>query len=687
MDRDYTLNYRVDTSQAGPAFAGMRTHLDEIRNKLHEITTAATGVNNSFGQIANNGMGALNGVSIHAAQAQSTFLGLETGVIKAAVAFKGLDLAAGIVMALGEAVNSARKHMADLVEDATKVGLAMRELASLRGESAPTPATTGAAAQFGINVGMEPEEAGRFLSRFKGSEVAGLIRGNVGDGRREGESQADYEKRVAPVLEDLATEGGRFGQRKGISHKTTGDVAGVMTQFGRVKDGKDLAQKFGRVSAALDDGRGDMEALMMSFSNTAGAIVDQGDGAAFKSVEDMSAFLGVMSMSHQPKEAGTYLKKAVRELREFNGPHKDALEKMGITPDMDFKQSMGRVKDAIDGSGKAPDQALQEMGFKDSAGIQAITEAYKGMAELPGRESRRDAVSGDQVLRDNDEFFSSNQIGISLRNKAEDAARDLIAGEAKMSWQNARASARNRLRNDGKIKDSGDFVMDKVKDLGPILPTLGFETTQQSRIDEEAVNHIMKLAEENGLGDEARAINPVQKNPGQSFDQLYSGRQHIGAELYQKLGPKLLAKKVDLYRGKDWELDFKIEENKYKDTDILRTGTLPGAAGTVPAVRQDAQRANDRARSHENFRQKRLFYGPGADAKFKAAGGTAGATTDGPDDMTKDAHPIPDKTAALETNALLKQILTAMGEQTGVIRDAAEGGAMPFQPATGAIRA
>lgn len=104
-------------------------------------------------------------------------------------------------------------------------------------------------------------------------------------------------------------------------------------------------------------------------------------------------------------------------------------------------------------------------------------------------------------------------------------------------------------------------------------------------------------------------------------------------------------------------------------------------------MRQDAQRANDRARSHENFRQKRLFYGPGADAKFKAAGGTAGATTDGPDDMTKDAHPIPDKTAALETNALLKQILTAMGDQTGVIRDAAEGGAMPFQPATGAIRA
>ncbi len=548
MNRDYTLVYRVDTSQAGPAFQAIRTDLHHIRDDLDEIARHASNTHNAMlglGAGANQTMGDLGGSS---ATTKKAFLGLSGQVIATAAAFKGFELGIELVGKIGEQINSAREHMKELAEEAMKTRSSMRELANLKGDDGPNDAVTADTIAFGMGAGMVPKEATKFMEQFLGSNPAGLQKGNVGGGKKEGETQAEYEKRVEPISDAIALEGARFGQRLSLEPQTAGDLAGVLPMFSKLNSGEEAAQKMGRIAYGLNEGRGKIEGLMRNFINVSSSLVDAEGEGVVKNDEELAVLYGVMSTAHgNPREAGTYLKKGARELRQFKGQQGHSLHDMGINADDDHLSAVRKLAvrlEADKAKGIIPDQSLRAMGFNDESGIQALIEASSKLKEVDVRLAKQKLITGKDVQKQNDNFFKRDYAGVKLQLDAEKAGKDWLTGRGQEPWQLARAAASMRMRDNGELADGEARFVDMIWDAGGILPWMGVPKAMEKRINENAYQHLQTEAKNiggqvyNDFRDETEIFHDFNGVERSVADKHSFGKAE--APLFNKLVPKIL---------------------------------------------------------------------------------------------------------------------------------------------------
>lgn len=252
------LKAGTNATQGVAAVQIFRTEIAGMRNEAHGAAAAIGDMGSSAGQQVRN-IAEINSGLSQATHETRSFTASLGGLMPA---WQALEFGIEIIKAIGQEINSARQHMRDMGTDASDMRDKMRELANLKGETGPDDAIVSDAVLMGMEGGMTPEDATRYLEQFEGSSPAGRQKGNI----------------TPEVEKELALEGMKFGTRVALQPKTAGDLAGVLSQYGKIGSVEEGAGKLGAIAHGLNEGRGNLEPLTRSLLKTAGAVVDEAGG-------------------------------------------------------------------------------------------------------------------------------------------------------------------------------------------------------------------------------------------------------------------------------------------------------------------------------------------------------------------------------------------------------------------------
>lgn len=623
MIRDYTLTYTIDASGAAAAFTVINDGFRLLQKNTFFATNDLTKLEAQLAalgvglQAATVNIAAMN-AALHTTGATHIHLGdnirntteqtkaMNAGVMGGIVAFQGLAQVIDTIGELGEKIAEVRKKTVEMAEAAMGLRQEMRELANLKGADSPDDEVVASTVEFGIQAGMKPMQAKAYLEQYLGSNPAGLQRGNIGDGKRAGESQDEYEKRVSPITASIAKAGAQFGQRVGLQPSTAGDITGVLSQFEHVGSGTDASQTLGQITEGLNAGRGHLEPLMRVLANTAGAIVEE-NGGGIGSLNELSVMLGMMSTHHAPTQAGTYLKKATREIRQAamnKGELGEKMRQMNVGPNdstMEAMKKMGPTIAKAEAEGITPDNWARSIGFKDEAAIQAVYETYKDQDLYKLRMEKSKAITGKSVETKNDNFFNVSLTGIKQKQDATDEGSKYLRGQKAEMMQLARQAAITRMRDSGSLNSVDQQLADKAHDIGGITGWLGLPDSFQERIDEEARSYGLNQARNAGYSGQAdkleAKIQELRSNRNPAYNVLNRPKvQQATEDFYNEVGPKVLkrglnpfgdgggvlAKTHDLARSEQEKANFERLKTPYKHAKTTQPVDLVDPATIAP---------------------------------------------------------------------------------------------------------
>jgi hypothetical protein len=754
--RDYTIAFVVDTSQAsglatiegmllsieartlgasqalgnlgqsltnlqpGATAAGnLNAGLTNVANSAGKAQAAIQGVNNQLGVLSLGASGAGNSINVTAQAAggaQKSFMGLNLEMLATAAAFRGLEFGVAIVAEIGRGAAEARKHLAELAEDATKTRDAMRELANLRGHSGPDDEVTSGAVAFGLKANMTPDQARKFLERFEGSVPAGEQKGNIGQIEDNFGILADP-RRVKKTKEEIALEAAKFGKRVNLEDKTAGDIAGVIPMYKRVTGGLDMAQTLGRIAYGLNEGRGNLEPLMRGLTETAGALVDQEHGPV-SSPEELAVLYGVMSTHKGEQASGTYLRKAVRELSDFGGKQEAGLRAMGITEKdsalQKFRKADQYLRKREQETGLDRGALLQQMGFNEGAGREAVTMMTRDMPVVEQRLIKQQGITGTQVMRQNEEYFLKNPAGVRQRIEAAAQASNYSRGREQEWVNNARKMAVVRMKEESRFMSGELAFADKVMELGGATTAIaGMPTELENRINDEAMHNLHVAATGAGLEEHFLRMQRDKAPMDQIFREMVPRIQERGVDPFQ--APASIRLKT--------EAAARPEAQKKKDEAARRGRNAPTLDQEEITLRKERLGSKT---DHRSFRERMLDaldnealngMTPNRAAEHRIKGRDENPGADGPQDMepgvilgprpgvphdrisdaaaagggTKPPVPGHASTGDAKTHELLGQVVAVMNKVArGIERlDAGDSGGfdLPDRPGAGPMRA
>lgn len=586
LGRDYVIRYIVDAN-------GARQELLAIQQALAGLDRQAIQTKQSLD---------LAGASLQTFGASSVATGQQIGVVgdglekthaglvKSIAGFAALGAATEVLSEIAERTRRVVEYMGELGDKTAEVRDKARELATLQGKSSPDNATLAGVAEFGIRTGMTPQEAIRFQEQLEGSMPAGLQKGNVTE---------EIAHRVSEV-------GARFGQRVGLRPETSGDLAGVLSQFAEIPDVESGARMIGQIHKGLDDGRGRMDTLMSSFINLATGVVEE--GGQVQDPSKLAVYHGVMSTMHPPREAATYTRIFSRELRELNGAQGEALQQLGIEPTAPLETQMAQMfahLEQRESEGIAPRVEMSRLGFSRSRGIDAVAQLYQSRGMIEARLKDQEGITGQGVEGKNDEFFRS-MAGRDKTTRAMTEGNSLIQGLEYEPLQIARRMAVMRMRQAGSYDNAQLAALDQIADAGGLAQLAGVDETILRRVNKEVVS---------GIASEASAVG-LDRDAGFRARLEALGGDYTTANVarfVRESAPLLEARGAD-FTGGPGNLPEEITIARHgldRDRVLRRPDAGPAGPRTPPAMSNLAKLLPDRLRRMLPEEFTRETRGPG----------------------------------------------------------------------------
>lgn len=520
MDRDFTFRYIVDVSQADPGFAQVRQHLSEIGMASYKCNfnldrtgdlidrigqhaaTASPGLASLNGQIQAAGATHLPRMAVGIQDVHVHSQNLVATMANLSGAFQLLQQGVNVGAAIGAEFKAIRDYAKEAAKDTQELRNMLRELAALQGKEAPTDKVVAETVMARLRTGMTRDEVGAFETMYEGSAPAGREKGNI-----------------KPEVEaGLREYGARFGIRKGMDAGTAGDLTGVLAQYGPIADVKAGAGMLESISYGLNEGRGNVTPLAKSLLKTAGTMVEE--GGKVDNLGDLSAILGVASLSASPDAAGTKVLQASRELRRFSDPKRGtALMGLGITPDDDFLTALGKI--APHAAGENGDVWLQAQGFNNREGNQGLIQLSQNYDLIMKRKKEADArrTNPDAAMEEDEKFQGSRLYQGRMASAVNDAAK-FEKGVKNEGLEIAREMVEPDVaKAQGGL---GNRLTNWVSDLGPdggLRGKIGFQTRRQEMVDKAVLERLRRQAKAAGIGDEvSRTI--AEQWPGHLPDSM-----------------------------------------------------------------------------------------------------------------------------------------------------------------------
>jgi len=491
-DRNYTIVFDANTTSA-------ITGIGTIATALKALDVEVKAVGSGMGQLgaqANNAANQLGQTADALTRTAQGAKGAHQELMKLPGAFMAMQAGIAVATNFGEAINNARDRIKEMTEEVMDLRDKMRELANLQGKPGPDNEVMAEAAKLGIQAGMMPPEAVKYLEQFEGSSPAGVQKGHIDERTKR----------------EMMVEGAKFGTRVGLMPATAGDLAGVIPQYSNLtkdKDGKDIPQdermamgmaQMGRVAYGLNEGRGKLEPLVRSLINTAGAVVRM--GGPVEDMGELAAIQGVASTHSNTKESGTRVRQAVRALRDMTGPAGMYMEHVGIKNGMTHMQRLEKLRgdvDKADKSGVGADTFLLGQGFTDQDEVRSIVEEVRDYDVTQQRIAKSKTITGASVMAQDEAFLTTERVGIRRRQMANKAGQEIIIGERSERFEMAKETAEQELIKDKTFGGQFNAMGAMMADGFGVLPLLGKEKYKEQKKATRAEDNLVKEARAKGI--------------------------------------------------------------------------------------------------------------------------------------------------------------------------------------------
>ena len=492
----YEITFVADTASAVASVRQLEGELVRLQAQLGAVTTAGNNANAAQQAHASGAAAATVGVKGYT----ESLLNLSNAL----QVVQGLGFVFG---GLAEKIAAGQQKMAEMTEDAFKLRDALREIANLQNHDAPDDEVTTGVLQFGVETGMTPTEARKYMEQFLGSVPAGKTKGNITDA----------------VAEEVAQEGGIFGTRMSINPNTAGDFAGVMSQYQKIGSREEAAKVMGQVAYGLNEGRGNVEPLMRTLLNTAGSVI--ADGGPVGSLSELAVMEGVASTHANPYATGTRLRQAMRALRTTKGDQGKWLAEHGVKDGMNHLDRLKAIKPALMAevatTGKGLDQALLEHVTSDDTEARSLAEQLGDIDLMDERLKVMGGITGKGVIEKNRKFLTQSKTGRRRVQMAKKASQEFLVGQQnedmEIAMENQRQNLTEEKRFAGWLGKADEWVGDAV----------GYATGQGGYKDRLALGRATKSligeARRVGMTDEEIFAKHLGMNPSEILTTAKSG--------------------------------------------------------------------------------------------------------------------------------------------------------------------
>ena len=463
------------------AVASLTSRLKDLEDELKNVTVQAgnaqAGLAGVGGGVKLPGSGGGGGSGS----------GAPTGLVGRTVAGLGRHMAyaafRNTVSAAGEGARDRRQFFSDAADLASNYRKDLQEVAVLEGKNSVGDDDVRKDLAFQKRTLLNAEESREFRLEYGGAVAFGKTKGNISD----------------QTSGDLEREGAKFGLRYDLDPKTTGRMAGLLSNYGKVPS---AAAGVGQMAAAAEQlnvfGIGSVKSMMSPMVGLAADMLSSEEGGRFKSFEDMAARFGnTTSIARSPAAAGTQIRQANRLLRKFNGQEEEAfLRKVGITPENDYETSLRKIAPHV--TGPDGDHVLMENGFGNSTERDSVIKQAKMNAVVDAQlKDPRIASARAGAIARNDEFAGTTQ-GQQRAAENSEFASTVEAGMTGERLKAARASARAAMIAEGRLKSRGigESLTDKLRSG---ISAFGGVSGEDLRVDMEAVERLADEGKKVGI--------------------------------------------------------------------------------------------------------------------------------------------------------------------------------------------
>lgn len=540
-DREYVIKYVVDDSaavrsldnilgklgQVDKAVDSLGTKLRDVAKQLRpaDMTVAASQMASALGQLlgqATNARAALASVgadtskmnsALNKADALASSLanvasnGAAAGAAVAGVgggmrggAGGGGGTGAGTIFSAGlarqtafaagraglQAIRQGADARKDYVEQATKkfndFRAELQEVANLTGQPTVNDKVINEQLAFQKQTGMSADEAINFREQYLGAIGSAKLRGNITD----------------DVAEKMGVSAAQFGLRYNLDPATTGKLAGLLGEYGKVPTAEAGAGKLAEVGYHLNVlGVGQVKSMIPSMIGLQGEMLDE-NGGRFASAEALSARLAASTVrAKSPSTAATQIRQANTALRRFGSEDVEgstgyALKALGISASDDYETALKKLAPKI--TGPDGDQWLMKNGFANQAERRSliaqaklipVVEKELGIGD-PKQAAAIAKVRGEAAARN--AGFMETDIGKQRTAEAGAFAQEIRAGQGQSRFERARLEAETRLRQRREI----DSPTSSAGEALQTAANFGLRSGRDDRIEAEIYNEFMQ---------------------------------------------------------------------------------------------------------------------------------------------------------------------------------------------------
>jgi hypothetical protein len=390
------------------------------------------------------------------------------------------------VQAAGQGAAERRDFFSNAADMANEYRKDLQEVSILNGDNSVTDKAIREDLAFQKATNLNADESRSLRLEFGGAVAPGKARGNITDA----------------VATDLEKEAGRFGVRYGLDMSTTGRMAGLLGNYGKVPSAQaGLGQMAESAEYMNIYGLGSVKSMMGPMVGLEADMLDSEEGGRFASMESLSArFAATTFAARSPAMAATQIRQSNRLLRKAIGQY-------GITAEDDYETALGKISPFI--SGPQGDQVLIDAGFHNTTEVASVRKqaAMTKVVEAAKADPRMARAKAEAAAR-NEEFAGSIQ---GKQRAAENAefASTVEAGLAGEALKAARVNARAAMIREGRLKAKNvdEGLRDKMRSG---ISSFGGVSGEDLRVDIEAVRQLTEEGKKYGVDVQAEfpALNP-----------------------------------------------------------------------------------------------------------------------------------------------------------------------------------
>ena len=442
-------------------------------------------------------------------------------------------------------IEAAHKRLDDLAKKATETRDKMRELAHLEGKTGPDDKLVTATTLLGMENGLDPEEAAKFMTIYRGSASSGIQKGNI----------------TPEVYDQVAAEGMRLGKRTQMETETAATFTGMLSHYHKIPNVVAAAGEMGSIIKSMDDGRSHIEPLIRSLIKTGGDIVKE-DAGGVETLAELAPIIGTLNLMSSPDRAGTLTRAATRAVRHFNvdaiGRAHDkqtaTLMDLGITPNMRLPEAIAKLAAPIEQANKdkiGGDVWLEQHGFKEVKELSAISFLATNKKLLDERLTlaRENANSGKETIEANNAFLHENKAGQQHVLTAKTAAQELIMGMGKEDLRLGREAGAILAIDQGNMLGTVNWLRHAIQSSAQMF---GGQTGEVRESENAFMAHLETIGKPLGIKvKEAYREALYKEYPGSKavVDDSYMQEGRWGTDVIQT-HPKLYTKILDDFRAK-----------------------------------------------------------------------------------------------------------------------------------------